>query len=190
MPLGKLSRADMEALLVTCHREQRPPTHDELHPPSSKRLRAEHAHLLALPDALIAKVRDYLPLKDRVLFGKATCKQVASIASEHNMFSTLIIGYARMDDTDDLNRLSTPPPNWGFLGDSQVETLVLRGTRGAFGQPALPPSHHLQHVKALTLEGSTVPTIKAVHRSIQPANLTELNLKSSQDVGVGGSAAR
>ena len=95
--------------------------------------------LLALPDVLVAKVLSYLPIKDRVAT-QVLCKQLASIAHEHGAFSMLLCGYRCVNDTAKLtlNQLDAPRPNWFFLGNSQVETLVVREAR-IYPKPALPP---------------------------------------------------
>ena len=96
MDVSKLTRAQVEHILLTCHREQRAPTSSELCVPTPKKLAVSYTaertavgrfHLL--DDDTLTEVMTRLPIKARIIFVKSLCKQFAGVAYERKVFNKL-----------------------------------------------------------------------------------------------------
>ena len=79
--VGKLTRDQMATLLHAYYNEQRVPTTDELHPPSTKKVRVAYTTERTgnglfdlLDDDALADVFFQLPIQQRIVFAKRLCK--------------------------------------------------------------------------------------------------------------------
>ena len=185
--MSKLARGRMQELLLTCLTEQRPPTIDEISPPTPKKIRVTYAAAERtgtgafdhLDDDTLVEVMSRLHVKQRIVFSGSLCKQFASVAQSGGVFKSVGVGEAQYLDTEEeQNKMMRFVDNWRFLtaGDhiTQIEELKLRGVRGRTIN--LPPARNLQRLSVLKLHNVTAQTVKDVRKSIDAAKLKELEL--------------
>ena len=186
--IRKLTRAQMEELLIACFHEQRAPMINELHIPTPKKSRITYTTertgtglFDSLDDDTLAKVLLSLPIKMRIVFAKSLCKQFASVAHEHKVFKSIYIspcGGHYGETKEETNNMLRTVGNWRFLttgsADAQIEELKLH--EGSGRTVDMPPTNHLQGLTKLTLSQCNAPTVKLIRKSIEASKLKELTL--------------
>lgn len=164
--LARITRRELETLILRCHTEHRPPAHDDVHPPRQSKVEyrqpsREGTGLLGLLcDDLLVEVLKWLPFERRVLFTRAVAKSFVYLVQKPDLFRSLHI---------------TPRPSvrWGFL-NVKVHTLSIKESIGRKVQ--IPTNGMLDQLRQLELTNTSCATVGRLRTTCAPWNLTAMSI--------------
>ena len=173
--LARMTRRQLETLLLRCHADQRPPAHDDVQPQRQRIVAYSQASregtglLGILCDDLLVEVLKWLPFERRVLFTRAVAKSFLSMVRNSDLFRSIHI---------------TPKPfvRWGFL-NAKVHKLSIEERISKKVQ--IPPNGMLDQLQELHITHTSCATIARLRSSCAPWNLTTMsvrNVKGSKEV--------